>query len=71
MDLRKLINSTISHVNDAKREIENMPPGRLEAGANYEMELAYDALEDSIKHCRGIFGPSEFNTNRRRRDLEP
>lgn len=71
MDLREIINSAISHVNDAKRDMENMPPGSLDAGANYEMELAYDVLEDSIKHCRGIFGPSEFNTNRRRRDMEP
>ncbi len=70
MDLRELINSAISHVNKAKGEMENMPPGSLDAGANYEIELAYDALEDSIKHCHGIFGPSEFNTNRRRQDLE-
>ena len=70
MDLREIINSAISHVNDAKREMENMPAGFLNANANYEMELAYDALEDSVKHCQGIFGPSEFNTNRRRHDIE-
>ncbi len=70
MDLREVVDSAISHVNDAKREMEEMPSGSLNVTANYEMELAYDALEDSVKHCQGIFGPSEFNTNRRRRDIE-
>ncbi|NLN87554.1 MAG: hypothetical protein GX133_08155 [Syntrophomonadaceae bacterium] len=50
--------------------MENMPAGSLNANANFEMELAYNSLEDSIQHCRGILGPSEFNTNRRRRDIE-
>jgi len=70
MDLRKVIDSAISHVNNAKREIENLPPGSLAGSANLEMELAYNALEDSIQHCQGIFGPSELNTNPRRRDLK-
>lgn len=70
MDLRAFIDSAISHMNDAKREMEELPAGSANANVIFEMELAYDALEDSIKHCGGIFGPSEFNINRRRRNIE-
>ncbi len=51
MDQRTSVQSVISHVNMAKREIENFPKTGLSKKSIAELDLAYNSLNDSINHC--------------------
>ena len=58
MDERKIVDSAISHINDAKAEINSFSKSNLNPTSKNELDLAYQSLDDSISHCLGIFGPS-------------
>jgi hypothetical protein len=58
MDERNKVQSAITHINNAKAEIENFPRSGLSQKSLTELDLAYHALNDSINHCKGIFGPA-------------
>lgn len=52
MDQKQMVQSCVSHINNAKAEIENL--NRSVSGnsqAKQELGLAYDALNDTINHC--------------------
>lgn len=51
MDQRSTVQSVISHVNMAKREIENFPKSGLSKKSIAELDLAYNSLNDTINHC--------------------
>ncbi len=59
MDERQIVDSAISHINDAKAEIMNFSRSNLNPNSQSELDLAYQTLNDSISHCLGIFGPSK------------
>jgi len=64
MDERDIVHSAISHINDAKAGIENLPNSDLNQTCKTELDLAYQLLNDSITHCLGIFGPASIKPNR-------
>jgi hypothetical protein len=51
MDQKSNVQSIISHVNSAKRDIENFPKTGLSKKSITELDLAYNALNDTINHC--------------------
>ncbi|MEN6462903.1 MAG: hypothetical protein ABFC94_16240 [Syntrophomonas sp.] len=51
MDQSTVVQSIISHVNSAKRDIENFPKSGLSKKSTDELDLAYNALNDTINHC--------------------
>ncbi len=51
MDQRTYVQSIISHVNSAKRDIENFPKSGLSKKSVTELDLAYNSLNDTINHC--------------------
>jgi hypothetical protein len=61
MDQRKVIQSAIDHINNAKSEIQNFPRSGLSQKSLAELDLAQKALADSIRHCEGVFGPTTIN----------
>ncbi len=58
MDERDIINSAISHINNAKTEIENFSRYNPNQSSLAELDLAYHSLNKSIRHCQGVFGPT-------------
>jgi len=58
MDLRENVHSAISHINSALSEIESFPRSGLNSKALAELDLAYNSLNESISHCKAIFGPT-------------
>ncbi|KUG05444.1 hypothetical protein ASZ90_017126 [hydrocarbon metagenome] len=58
MDQRDIINSAISHIDKAKTEIENASRNNPNQSSLAELDLAYQSLNDSIRHCQAIFGPT-------------
>ncbi|HHV16187.1 MAG TPA: hypothetical protein GXX58_06395 [Gelria sp.] len=51
MEQRSVIQSIMSHVNSAKRDIENFPKSGISPKSIAELDLAYNALNDTINHC--------------------
>lgn len=51
MDQRSSVQSIISHINSAKRDLENFPKSGLSQKSVAELDLAYNALNDTINHC--------------------
>ncbi len=51
MTSRAAFESVISKINMAKREIENLPKSGLSSKSIAELDLAYNALNDTINHC--------------------
>lgn len=51
MDQRSTVQSIISHVNSAKRDIENFPKSGMSQKSVAELDLAYNSLNDTINHC--------------------
>lgn len=51
MDQRTTVQSIITHVNSAKRDIENFPKSGLSQKSISELDLAYNSLNDTINHC--------------------
>lgn len=45
------VQSVISHVNSAKRDIESFPKSGLSKKSITELDLAYSSLNDTINHC--------------------
>jgi len=45
------VQSIISHVNSAKRDIENFPKSGLSKKSTDELDMAYNSLNDTINHC--------------------
>ncbi|HEX3012326.1 MAG TPA: hypothetical protein VHQ70_09890 [Syntrophomonadaceae bacterium] len=58
MDERKIIKSALSHINNAQSEISSLSKTGLSQESLAELDLASNALNDSIRHCEGIFGPA-------------
>ncbi|HWP95435.1 MAG TPA: hypothetical protein VN426_01150 [Syntrophomonadaceae bacterium] len=58
VDERVIVETVISHITSAKSEIEKFPKSGLNKKAIAELDLAYSSLNDSISHCRGVFGPT-------------
>ena len=58
MDERDIVHSAISHINNAKTEIENFSKNNLKQSSKAELDLAYQSLNDSINHCLGVLGPT-------------
>ena len=51
MDQKTSVQSVISHVNSAKRDIEGFPQTGLSKKSITELGLAYNSLTDTINHC--------------------
>lgn len=51
MDQKSTIQSIITQINGAKREIENFPKSGLSKKSTDELDLAYNSLNDTINHC--------------------
>ncbi|MGI6422822.1 MAG: hypothetical protein ACOX0N_11605 [Syntrophomonadaceae bacterium] len=51
MDQRSTVQSVISHINMAKREIENFPRSGLSKKSITELDQAHKSLNESINHC--------------------
>lgn len=51
MDQKSSVQSIITHVNSAKRDIENFPKSGLSKKSVAELDLAYNSLNDTINHC--------------------
>jgi len=51
VDQKTSVQSVISHVNMAKREIETFPKTGLSKKSVAELDLAYNSLNDTINHC--------------------
>lgn len=51
MDKKSSLQSIVTHVNSAKRDIENFPKSGLSQKSVSELDLAYNSLNDTINHC--------------------
>lgn len=51
MDQRSRVESVISHVNMAKRDLENFTKSGISNKSQQELDLAYNSLNDCINHC--------------------
>jgi len=51
VDQKTAVQSIITHVNSAKRDIENFPKSGLSKKSTDELDLAYNSLNDTINHC--------------------
>lgn len=51
MDQRRILESCISHINNAKADIETLNSKSTSSKSKQEFGLAYDALNDCINHC--------------------
>lgn len=51
MDQKTSVQSIVSFVNSAKREIENFPKTGMSKKSVAELDLAYNSLNDTINHC--------------------
>lgn len=65
MDERRVIHSAIVHIQDAKSSIEGIAQEGLNPESRYALDLAYQSLDQSIKHCQAIFGPATAEAERR------
>lgn len=65
MDERRVIHSAIVHINDAKSGLENISGKGLSLQSQQALDLAYQSLDKSIKHCQAIFGPATVEAERR------
>ncbi|HRY13969.1 MAG TPA: hypothetical protein P5309_10385 [Syntrophomonadaceae bacterium] len=51
MDQKTRLESVISHVNMAKRDLENFTKSGMSQKSQSELDLAYNSLNDCINHC--------------------
>lgn len=51
MEQRTRVQSVISHVNMAKRDLENFTKSGMSQRSKSELDLAYNSLNDCINHC--------------------
>ncbi len=51
MDQKTRVDSVISHVNMAKRDLENFTKSGMSQKSKSELDLAYNSLNDCINHC--------------------
>lgn len=65
MDERDLIRSIISHVNLAQSQVESLLASDINAPSKNELQQAGLSLNDCIRHCHGIFGPTTIRDRRR------
>jgi hypothetical protein len=53
---RVVISAAISHLQNAKNEIEKLPRERMDRQTLAEMEHVSKVIGDSINHCQALFG---------------
>jgi hypothetical protein len=53
---RVIISAAITHIRNAKEEIEKLPRDRMNRQTRSEIEHVCHALDDSISHCQDLFG---------------
>lgn len=51
MDDKFSVQFIIAHLNDAKRDLEQLPRTGMSNKSVIEMDLAYNLLNDSIMYC--------------------
>lgn len=54
MDQKVAVQSIISQINSAKRDIENFPKSGMSRKSMDELDLAYNSLNDVINHCNTV-----------------
>lgn len=54
MDQRVAVQSIISQINSAKRDIENFPKSGMSRKSMDELDLAYNSLNEVINHCNTV-----------------
>lgn len=54
MDQKVAVQSIISAINTAKRDIENFPKSGMSRKSMDELDLAYNSLNDVINHCNSV-----------------
>jgi len=54
MDQKVAVQSIISSINSAKRDIENFPKSGMSRKSMDELDLAYNSLNDVINHCTSV-----------------
>lgn len=57
---RIVVSAAISHLQNAKNEIEKLPKERMNRQTLNEMEYVSGIINDSINHCQSLF--SSANT---------
>lgn len=60
MDERDIVQSIISHINAAKTEVEKFPRSGMNQKALAELDFVHKSLDESVVHCRGIFGATNL-----------
>jgi len=55
---RVIISAAITHIRNAKEEIEKLPKSRMNQQTRSEIEYVCHALDDSISRCQDLFGPA-------------
>lgn len=53
---RIVISAAISHLQNAKNEIEKLPRERMDGQTLSEMDYVSKVIGDSINHCQALFG---------------
>lgn len=53
---RVVISAAISHLQNAKNEIEKLPWDRMDRQTQTEMKNVGRVIDDSINHCQTLFG---------------
>ncbi len=65
MDERRVIASAIVHIKDAKSGIAGIAQEDLTSEAKQALNIAYQSLDQCLKHCQAIFGPATVEAERR------
>lgn len=60
---RVVISAAISHLQNAKHEIEKLPWDRMDQQTLKEMEYVSGVIDDSINHCQALFGKGMIQDN--------
>ncbi len=57
---RIIISAAISHIRNAREEIEKLPNHRMDAQTRTEINQVCQSLEDTISRCQDLFSPSHM-----------
>ena len=57
---RIIISAAISHIRNAREEIEKLPGHRMDSQTRTEIDQLCHTLEDTINRCQELFSPSNI-----------
>lgn len=59
---RIIISAAISHMRNAREEIEKLPSHSMDQQTREEINQVCQALDDSISHCQDLFSTTNSQT---------